>query len=830
MAQVKIKYGIDLGTTNSAICRMENGVPVVKKVEVTDETMPSCVYFNKKRSELVGKGAYNTMKSDKRRATQSMHAGGSNTYVEFKRTMGTDKRYDSSNMGRSYSSEELSALVLKALKSYIQDEDVDSVIITVPAKFTVNQKTATLEAAKLAGFSHTELLQEPIAAAMAYGLQSADKNGFWLVFDFGGGTFDAALMKVEEGIIEVVDTEGDNYLGGKNLDYALVDELILPELQKNYALDGFLADADKRAVLRDALKTYAEDLKNHLSFKEKDDILSNLGELGCDEQGEEMELDMTVTQAAAYQVMRPLFQKAVDICKTLIGRNNLTGTQIAKLILVGGPTHSPLIRQMLREQICDSVDTSIDPMTAVAIGAAIYASTRDVAIDLKKVTRDEVVLDLGYDAQTVETTIYATVGVEKGPSEVEVRLTRGDGTWDSGWHKVNEKGDVVELSLVEGRANAFRVECRDLGGHLLRCTPAEFNVMQGVKVGNATLPYDISLGVQDTEKDKAVVVHIKGLERNHQMPATGTCNGLHVNSALRPGDSSAERGIRIPIYQADEGSNGKSVVLYEYIGDVRILGTDVETPIPEGSQIDITLKVDSNEQMSLQAYFPKQDVTVEKSMDTSKKQSLEEARQFVGANIPEARRSLQRLKGEGCDVTGLAADLDAVQTEHNNNQEPKLVLDHLRILMRKIEELEGGTAWQRLEKELRKSCADLETANKDLGDAKTTQIVEQLKLQMEQVIAKQDEPMGKQLKKQMMDLYMQLTMVYQLAGFIVNLNQHFGQTAWKNAAQARQLVNQGMASISAGPTVEGLHPIVMALFALMPDNERNRHALSGLSM
>lgn len=267
MAQLKVNYGIDLGTTNSAIARMEAGVPTVKKIEVTDDTMPSCVYFNKKGSIVVGASAYRSMQSDKRRATLKMLEGDSSAYVEFKRTMGTDWRGISHNMkGKTeYSSEDLSAEVLKTLKSFIIDEDFKSVVITVPAKFSVLQKTATIEAAKLAGFNHIELLQEPIAAAMAYGLTAAQKDGYWLVFDFGGGTFDAALIKVEDGIIQVFDTEGDNYLGGKNLDYAIVDEILMPYLQENYSIEGYLADPVKKEILRDAMKTYAEKVKNQLS-------------------------------------------------------------------------------------------------------------------------------------------------------------------------------------------------------------------------------------------------------------------------------------------------------------------------------------------------------------------------------------------------------------------------------------------------------------------------------------------------------------------------------------------------------------------------------------
>ena len=228
-------------------------------------------------------------------------------------------------MDTNYSSEELSAEVLKTLKSFVTDEKISSVVITVPAKFTANQKTATVESAKMAGFSKCELLQEPIAAALAYGMNANDKNSIWMVFDFGGGTFDAALLKVEDGIKQVFDTEGDNYLGGKNLDYAIVDNIIIPYLMENYSIDGIMADADKKEILRDAMKTYAEEVKNQLSFKEKEDIISNLGDLGEDEEGEELELDLTVTQTEVFEMMRPYFQKAVDICKNLLKRNHLSG-------------------------------------------------------------------------------------------------------------------------------------------------------------------------------------------------------------------------------------------------------------------------------------------------------------------------------------------------------------------------------------------------------------------------------------------------------------------------------------------------------------------------
>ena len=185
MGQNRMEFGIDLGTTNSSICRIVNGKPVIQKIEVTDDTMPSCVFFNKKKNIVVGAAAYRNMQSERKRATLTWNTASANSFVEFKRTMGTDTTYHSSNMDADYMSEELSAEILKRLKSYVGDGTaVNEAVVTVPAKFTVNQKTATMKAAELAGITHCELIQEPIAAAIAYGFNAESKDGYWLVAFF----------------------------------------------------------------------------------------------------------------------------------------------------------------------------------------------------------------------------------------------------------------------------------------------------------------------------------------------------------------------------------------------------------------------------------------------------------------------------------------------------------------------------------------------------------------------------------------------------------------------------------------------------------------------
>lgn len=841
MARLKIDYGIDLGTTNSAICRMQKGKPRIIKSDTSSDILPSCVSFKKKKpnkkgaannsirvgtdeynSIRVGADAYNSIKSEKRSATKTWEKEAANTYIEFKRTMATDTQYPSSNMGRSYSSEELSAEVLKKLKSLVTDEDISSIVITVPAKFTVNQKTATIEAAKMAGFTRCELLQEPIAAAMAYGLSSDSKNGIWMVFDFGGGTFDAALLKVEDGIMQVFDTEGDNYLGGKNLDYAIVDKIIIPYLQENYAIEGILNDEKKKEILRDAMKTYAEDAKNQLSFKDHEDIISNLGDLGKDEEGEELELSLTVTQEEAFSAMHPYFQKAVDICKELLKRNHLNASQLDKLILVGGPTHSPLIRQMLKEQITPNVDTSIDPMTAVAMGAALYASTIDADVNEQDLTYDTVKLEVGYEATSVETEEWISMKLspEAKQTTVFVEIVSSDKSWSSGKTEIDKNGNVIEVKLMEGRPNSFEIVCYDTQGNTLPCFPNEITIIQGSKVGAAPLPYNIGIGVWNPDKEQAVFRMARGLEKNKPVPAVGVINDLKTTSQLRPGVGSDI--LTIPVYQVDDFSEAENrpVSLYEHVGDVVITGDEVDQLVTANSLVDVTLKVDSSEQMVLEVYFHETDDTIDKTFDTSKKQSIEDADVEIQKGLTEAQRSISRLNASGISTSTVQKELEQVQEEAANSTEKKMVLQHLKEVLRKIEDLNAGTEWQRMEAELREEFERLEKAQNELGNNKSYQLVQNLRMQVDQVIRTKDVRTGREVLEQIKNLFFQLTMLYQCMDLIDYYNNTFSSHPWKDANRARQLIKRGLEIMNDNPTTESLLPVARGILDLLPKEDR----------
>ena len=645
-----------------------------------------------------------------------------------------------------------------------------------------------------------------------------------MVFDFGGGTFDAALLKVEDGIMQVFDTAGDNYLGGKDLDAAIVESIIIPYLKENYVIDGILADKEKNMVLRDAMKTYAEDVKNQLSFKDSEDILSNLGDLGEDEEGEEIELDLTVTQQQVFDAMRPVFQKAVDVCKTLLERNNLQGSQLNKLILVGGPTHSPLIRQMLREQITPNVDTSIDPMTAVATGAALYASTKDADVKDSDIEVGTIKLEIGYEATSVEQTEWVSVKLDKAgsgtscPNKVLVEFVRGDNAWSSGKTEIDEMGNVIETNLVDGKSNAFTIVAYNEKGDQLPCFPSEITIIQGSKVGSAPLPYNIGIAIWDDNKSKAVFKAATGLEKNKPVPAVGVANGLSTSKQLRPGMASDL--LTVPIYQCeDDPEVGRTAALYEYVADVIVTGDEVESLIPENSPVDITLKVDSSEQMTMDIYFPSVDFTISKSLDTSKKQSVSEAEKLIPQMLRDAQHDIDRLAKSDINTDSLQTELNTVVEENKNSQEKKAVLQHLKEVLRKIEDLDAGTEWERLEKEIREEFERLEKADNDLGNDKSHQLVNQVRTQTDQVIRSKNVIMGREVLEQIKSLFFQLTMIYQCMGLIRHCNNNFGSFRWTDANRARQLVNQGMAIMANQPTVEQLQPIAAQIIGLMPDDE-----------
>jgi len=839
MARTKIDYGIDLGTTNSAIARMESGEPKNKKTDTLKDTMPSCIHFNKKQSIVAGDAAANQFRSDRLRALKTLKAD-ENTFIEFKRTMGTDKTYNSSFMNKEYTSEELSAEVLKKLKSFITDEEIKSIVITVPAKFTINQNDATTRAAKLAGFEHCELLQEPIAASMAYGLDTTSKDGLWLVFDFGGGTFDAALLKVEDGIMKVIDTEGDNYLGGKNIDYAIVDEILIPDLKGKFNIESFLSGS-KLDYFRNALKDFAEDAKIALSFSNSTDVLSQLNDFPEDDDGTEIELDLKITEDSFAPAVKTIFQKAVDICKDLLKRNSLSGNDLGALILVGGPTYSPILRKMLKEQVTEKVDTSCDPMTVVAKGAALYASTVSVSDEIIEKNRDKtkIQLGLGYEPTTVENEEWVTIKILKDktkgtiPDKCFAEVVRSDKAWSSGKVQIDQAGEVVEVKLNEGKANAFNVYVYNEQGDLIPSEPNDFTIIQGSKVGSATLPYNIGIEIKSKASGKIVFRPIKGVEKNQTTPATGVANGLKTQKQINPGSTSDF--IKIPIYQGDYGAEGSRAIYNEHVYDVIITGEDLPSLLPEGSDVDLTVNVDKSGRITLSAFFPYLNFTQDVDVPSNSTQKEIDAN-WLETEISKAKQTLNIIKQEGdftdkealTKLSNEVAELEKLLEQGRSDYDrKKQVLDNLRRSLRKIDEIQDSTEFPKTVEELKESFYKLEKTFKEFegkveepNDEKIKETIAQFKEQIPQVIKEKNVKVAKELIDLMRGMAFSIVDAGLGARMEISLlhqfNDNFEMHDWNDRNKAKMLINQGLQMAATNPSKQKLRPIIIELYKLLP--------------
>ena len=833
MGRTKIDYGIDLGTTNSAIVRMESGEPKIKKTDTLKDTMPSCVFFNKKKSISIGDSAFNSYKRDKLGAMRSFKQDSSNAFIEFKRTMGTDKKYHSSFMEKEYSSDELSSEILKTLKSFITDDDVNSAIITVPAKFNTTQIDATQKAAELAGFNHVELLQEPIAASMAYGLDANKTDGFWLVFDFGGGTFDSALIKVEEGIMKVVDTEGDNHLGGKDIDYAVVDKVIIPYLKKEFSIENILQDEVKKNILRDAMKFFGEQAKIQLSFNETYDILTDVGEIpGNDDEGGEFELDFTITREDFKSAVGPIFQQAIDTCNELIKRNNLKGSDLATILLVGGPTYSPLLRNMLKEQISSNVNTNIDPMTAVAAGAALYASTREIPIKFQNRDLAKIQLDLNYEVTTVESEEFVTVRILREqttgeiPDSLLVEIVRADKGWSSGKVQIEEDAELIEVVLESSKANSFNVIVYDIKGTIYECEPKEITIIQGSKIGNATLPMNIGIEVKDNTSGLIRFKTISGLEKNSTLPAVGKTHALKTQKQIRPGVK--DDFIKIPLYEGDTGANGTKAINNEHIKDVIISGEDLPKLLPAGSEVELTVNVDASRRNKFEVFFPFLDETIELTVETTTKTSI--SAEKLESEISKALNSISILKEEINSInleetSVLETELNDLQVMLDNGREDddnrNKTLVKLRKALKKIDLIEQEAQWPSVKEEATDAMERLEELNQQFGNEKTVQIAQQIKEQLSDVLNDKNIEVCKDLIEKIRSL--NFTLIDQGAGvaleisLIKGFDDEFETHDWSNINQARLLISQAKDIISTNPTKATLRPIVIKLYELLPD-------------
>ena len=362
--------GIDLGTSNSAASVMVGGKPtIIQAAEGTSiggKAFPSVVAFTKDGQLIVGEPARRQMISNPE-----------GTVIAAKRKMGTDFKFKV--YGKEYAPQQISSFILQKIKRDSEaflGETVDKAVITVPAYFNDNQRQATKDAGEIAGLQVVRIINEPTAASLAYGLDKANKDLKIMVFDLGGGTLDVTIMEMGGGVFQVRSTSGDTQLGGTDMDNTLV-EYIVQEFRRQSGLD---VKNDKAAMMR--IREAAEKAKIELSNVVTTEI--NLPFLAYDPSSGPKNLILQLTRAKLEELLRPIIERCRQPMMQALQDPKMTPADIDKIILIGGPTRMPMVRQFVESVMGKEPERGIDPMEAVAMGAAVQGAViaGDVSTDI----------------------------------------------------------------------------------------------------------------------------------------------------------------------------------------------------------------------------------------------------------------------------------------------------------------------------------------------------------------------------------------------------------------------------------------------------------------
>lgn len=592
---VTIDFGIDLGTTNSSVsCCRDGQVRVFQNLEMSTVT-PSVVYISKTGRMLVGRKAYDTWVADPQ-----------NTQAEFKRWMGFSDKLEFPASGLSLSAEQLSSEVLKSLRADATRQTghpVDASVITVPAAFGSLQCEATGRAAKMAGFVQAPLLQEPIAAAIACGASPASRDQRWMIFDLGGGTLDIAIVSTRNGRLAVLEHQGDNRLGGKDMDRLIAERLLLPNLIASFNLPQRAENPAAHERLMRGLYRNAEQAKIALSTSPE--ALVELFDLGDDRDGKPIEAPITITRADLEQTIQPLIDRCLELAMRSLEGARIAGTDLDRVILVGGPTQMPIVRDALASGIGAALDTSVDPMTIVSQGAALFASTLDkseaagpsVAAPPTKDTTPAVGLQLSYEraSGTMQSPVAGILPDRSGIHEVKVDAAGG--FWSSGWIKPAKNCFQVDVSLQDKfPVTQFTISARSARGDAIPVSPNHFAVTYMLPMAAPPLPHTIAVEITSSADGESSFDPL--FKRHTPLPAEAR-RTYRAERALRPSDMEATLPIKFWEIEISDDPEERW-----WSGCVHVRARKLRRPIPEGTEIELTVKIDQSRKITAEIFIP----------------------------------------------------------------------------------------------------------------------------------------------------------------------------------------------------------------------------------
>ncbi len=829
-----IQIGIDLGTTNSEVAININGdVEIVKNV-YGDEYTPSVFGIDKAKNTIVGKRAYERLYKD------SSEEEIKNNKAEVKRLMGTAEKTYFSRINKEMSSEEISAEILKSLKEDVLRKHPDfnsaAAVITVPAAFSVLQAEATKRAGNLAGFEYVVLLQEPIAAAVSYGFGEI-KNKKWLIYDLGGGTFDVALISSNEGILSVLSHNGDNFLGGKNIDYEIVDKILVPKINEKFKLTGFSRDNKQYQSIFAKLKYIAETSKIYLSQYTKSTV--EIDGIGKDENGNEMYLSFPFSRANLDELLKPFVDRTIALTKQTIKEAGISKASIEKIIFIGGPTQIPYIKTRLESDIGISVDCSVDPLTAVARGASIYAISKAIPKEFtphKKVKKDILLLEINHEnltSESEETVSGIIKSLRESEDEYYIQIQSDSGSYSGSKIKLKNGKFIDTVTVERNKTNLYWLYLFDKKGNSIKLEPDSFSITHGLSIAGTPLPHSIG-----------IVLAKKGINNSFDF------------SNVR--EKIFEKGTILPVKHSDtyrtirklkkiEKDNPLQILVDEgesdipdrntFVCSLGINGKDLPHDLPEGTEVEITVDLNESRELFVTVYIPLIDLHIDgRSTIMDESINVKDLELEISIQAEKAKRIIDNCSSDEKDDIEIAISSTqaSVKNARTDEDEKRKASKQIKELKAKLDVLESEKALPMLEKELKVSMEKAENIINEFSSEQEQAInkeqLSKIKVEGQKAIKDKDKILLSRINEQIQELIAKVVFSNP-ATWLYHFNKLVTEKhVFTNEKDANYFKTKGLEAVERGDFDE-LRRCVQNLMSLLPTEEQNsvRLTISGIT-
>ena len=658
---------------------------------------------------------------------------------------------------------------------------------------------------------------------MAYGFQSESDKVFWMAYDLGGGTFDAAVIQVRDGLIQVVNHGGDNHLGGKLIDWAIVEELLIPAVTREHSLTDFRRGNPKWRAAIAKLKLAAEEAKIRVSRDESATILIDF--LCLDDRGEPVEFEYVLKKEEVERLAEPLILRSINICKKVLKEKRLGVEDIEKVLLVGGPTLTPYLRQRLAdpdEGLGIPLEFSMDPLTVVARGAAIFAGGQRIeGIAAQPVRAGQYAIQLEYKPMgpDIEPLVGGRVVVPEGEDlsgfTIEFINAEASPTWVSGKIGLASNGAFMTTLWAEkGRSNVFLIELCDATGTKHETVPDRLTYTPAVVATDLPLIHSVGVALANNE-----VVWL--LEKGMPLPARGH-RVLKTAFVVRQGQ--AGDVIRIPVMEGENTRADRN----RHVGKLEVKAEEVRRSVPVGSDVEVTIIIDESRLVRAKAYIPMLDEEYEKVLHLGgesgpdpeelkreakreKKRLTEVRRQAQKTGDSQAQQTLQRIDGERI-VHDVDALYDAASVDPDAADKCEKRLLDLKVA---IDEVEDALEWPSLVAEAEQVISMAREVVHQYGEYADRQSFRRQEAEVKSAIESRDPDLLRQRVEELHSFGMRILDRKGTLQVIFFEQLREKKSEMRDQAQAEQLISRGLQALNQN-NIEGLRAVNRQLITLLP--------------